>query len=243
MKYLLLIPFSVLLGLVAGSWAPKLELTKTRQELIELKKELGTRNQGSKLSVLGNIIKIPEKKSRQKPDHTTATTNAPILSSEGVTNLSDSAVSTNAIAEKRSEKRRRFPDPKSENYEENLEEAKELWATRVEIARSQWQAKLKLNDEEIELFDKAISDMNDKLYLTMQAVAEELQTEESMSTESGLRIMNAVTATMVETYDKIGEAVPSEKRSEIERIEMQDFIDPSAFDPLIDVKDNINGVR
>jgi len=239
MKYLLLIPFSVLLGLVAGSWAPKLELTKTRQELVELKKELGTRNKGSKLSALGSIIKIPEKKSRRKPDNTKEETNAQLPTSGSDTNLTDSAVSTNAIAEKRRERRRHFPDPKSENYEENLEEAKELWATRVEIARSQWQTKLELNDEEVELFDQAISDMNDKLYLTMQAVAEELQTEQSMSTESGLRIMNAVTATMVETYDKIGEVVPSGKRSEVERIEMQDFIDPSAFDPLIDVRDKL----
>jgi hypothetical protein len=155
------------------------------------------------------------------------------------TNLTAVAAATNSPAGTRRKRERRFPDPKSESYEADLEEAKELWATRVEMARAQWQAKLNLNDQELAGFDQAIADMNDKLYQTMQVVADELQSTDKLSSEAGIRIMNEVTTTLVETYDQIGEVIPAEQRPQIEGMEMQDFIDPAAFDPLIDVRDKL----
>jgi flavodoxin len=107
------------------------------------------------------------------------------------------------------------------------------------MARAQWQAKLNLNDQELAGFDQAIADMNDKLYQTMQVVADELQSTDKLSSEAGIRIMNEVTTTLVETYDQIGEVIPAEQRPQIEGMEMQDFIDPAAFDPLIDVRDKL----
>lgn len=98
---------------------------------------------------------------------------------------------------------------------------------------------MKLNDEEIDLFDQAIADMNDKLFLTMQVTAEELQNTDSMSAEAGLRIMNSVTETLVDTYDQIGDIVPEDQRSEVEKMEIPDFIDPASFEPLIDVRDKL----
>ncbi len=98
---------------------------------------------------------------------------------------------------------------------------------------------MKLNDEEIDLFDQAIAEMNDKLYLTMQLTAEELQNVDSMSTETGLRIMNSVTETLVETYDQIGNIVPADQRSEVEKMEIPDFIDPGSFEPLTAVRDKL----
>ena len=244
MKYLILLPFAVLIGLAVGSWAPKRDLVKIRKEMNELQKELDKRDQGGKLSALNSIIKIPEKKSKAKSrphgfkDEATEM-EAPMEEAGVETNLTDLASSTNSPASTRKKRERRFPDPKSESYEADMEEAKELWATRVEMARAQWQAKLKLNDAELVRFDEAIADMNDKLHLTMQAVAEELQQTDKMSTETGIRIMNEVSSTLVETYDQIGEIVPAGQRPLVEGIEMQDLIDPAVADPLIKVRNKL----
>ena len=107
------------------------------------------------------------------------------------------------------------------------------------MARSQWLAKLKLDEEQTELFDAAFAEMNEKLFLTMQVVAEELKAGSEMTNEAGLRIVNEVTTTLVETYDQLDQAVPPEQRPELEKLEMQDFIDPAAFEPLIDVRDKL----
>jgi len=244
MKYLILLPFAVLIGLAVGSWAPKRDLVKIRTEMKELQKELDKRNQGGKLSALNSIIKIPERKSKPRShphgfEVEITETESQMADAAAGTNLVATATSTNAPASDRKKRRRHFPDPKSESYEADLQEAKELWATRVEMARAQWQAKLDLNDQELELFDQAIANMNDRLYQTMQVVAEELQSTDKMSAEAGIRIMNEVTSTLVTTYDQIGEVVPAEQRPLIEGMEMQDFIDPAAFDPLIDVRDKL----
>jgi hypothetical protein len=244
MKYLILLPFAVLIGLAVGSWVPKQELVKIRNEMKELQKEADKRNQGGKLSALSSIIKIPEKKAKPKSHlhgfkFVTSDTESQMIHADTTTNLNQVAANTNTPSSKRKRRQRQFPDPKSETYEADLEEAKELWETRVELARAQWLAKLDLKEEEIELFDQAIANMNDKLYQTMQITADELQNAESMSTETGLRIMNSVTETLVETYDQIGEIVPVEQRSEIEELDMPDFIDPAAFEPLIDVRDKL----
>lgn len=243
MKYLLLIPFAVLLGLTVGSWAPKKDLLKARLELKELEKKLAKQSTGGKLSALNSIIKIPERKSGRKPEpfkaHVELTDNEPGDNPEADTNLVTDASTTNTPSEQPRNRRRHFPDPKSKNFEADLEEAKELWQTRVEMARSQWLAKLKLNEEESALFDQAMADMNDKLYVTMQAVALELQSTDKMSTETGIRIMNEVTTTLVDTYEQIGKVVPPGQRPQIEEMQMQDFIDPAAFDPLIDVRDKL----
>ena len=240
MKYLLLIPFAFFMGLAVGSWSPKQDLLKARQELKELEKKLEKQKTGGKLSALNSIIKIPEHRPIRKPEPSKAhvelvneeTSDTPAADTNLVVDASD----TNAP---QSAPRRNFPNPRSKNFEKDLEEAKELWKTRAGIARSQWQAKLSLSEQESTLFDQALTDMNNKLYLTMEAVAHELQSAEKLSTESGLRIVNEVTTTLMETYEQIGNVLLPEERTQIEEMQMQDFIDPTAFEPLVDVWDKL----
>lgn len=242
MKYLIFIPFAILLGLAAGSWAPKKEMAGLRKEIQKLKKERKSSGTAGKLSALNSIIKIPEKKTGRKPGDPKPSEVHSVEGTEAgttATNAVASGVSTNTPLAKRHIRRRLIPDPKSKNFEVELDKAEELWETRVEMARSQWLAKLDLDDDKTKLFDKAFADMNEKLYLTMQLVAEELQTGKEMTNEAGLRIVNEVTTTLVETYDNLGAVVPEDKRPELEKMEMQDFIDPAAFEPLIDVRDKL----
>ena len=231
------------MGLAVGSWSPKQDLLKARQELKELEKKLEKQKTGGKLSALNSIIKIPEHRPIRKPEPSKAhvelvneeTSDTPAADTNLVVDASD----TNAPNEPQRDRGRNFPNPRSKNFEKDLEEAKELWKTRAGIARSQWQAKLSLSEQESTLFDQALTDMNNKLYLTMEAVAHELQSAEKLSTESGLRIVNEVTTTLMETYEQIGNVLLPEERTQIEEMQMQDFIDPTAFEPLIDVWDKL----
>jgi hypothetical protein len=244
MRYLLFIPFALLLGLAAGSWAPRQELTNLRREVEKLTQELESSGKTGKLSALNTIIKIPGNEGGRKPERTRAETPPPSgdaaqpAAPTNTTELAEGATNAPAQGQRRG-RRRIMPDPKSKNFEADLQEAKELWQTRVEMARSQWLAKLALNDDQTEIFDTAFAEMNEKLYLTMQLVAEELRAGREMTNEAGIRIVNEVTTTLVETYDRLDRAVPPERRQELETMEMQDFIDPAAFEPLIDVSDKL----
>ncbi len=246
MRYLLFLPFALLLGLAAGSWAPRRELAELRQELEKVSREQDSSSKPGKLSALNTIIKIPGKEAGRRPERERADDTAPLPSADAevqtaaVTNAVDlTATSTNAPAAQRRGRRRIMPDPKSKNFETDLQEAKELWQTRVEMARSQWLAKLGLNDEQTAIFDTAFAEMNEKLYLTMELVAGELRAGREMTNEAGIRIVNEVTTTLVETYDRLEQAVPPGRRQELETMEMQDFINPAAFEPLIDVSDRL----
>ncbi len=243
MKYLLLLPFAFFLGLAVGSWSPKQDLLKARQELKALEKKLEKQKTGGKLSALNSIIKIPENRPSRKAEpskaHVELVEEDAGDTLEAGTNFVADASTTNAPGEPQSAPRRNFPNPRSKNFEEELEEAKELWKTRAGIARSQWQAKLSLSEQECTLFDQALTDMNNKLYLTMEAVAKELQSAEEISTELSIRIVNAVTTTLMESYEQIGDVLLPEERAQIEEMQMQDFIDPTAFEPLVDVWDKL----
>ncbi len=243
MKYLLLLPFAFLLGLAVGSWSPKQDLLKARQELKALEKKLEKQNTGGKLSTLSSIIKIPEQRPTRKPEpsktHVALADQETSGTLEGNTNFVTHASDTNMLSEPQRDAQRNFPARSSKNFEEELEEAKELWKTRAGMARAQWQAKLNLSEQECTLFDQALTDMNNKLYLTMEAVAKELQSAEKISTELSIRIVNEVTTTLMESYEQIGDVLLPEERAQIEEMQMQDFIDPTAFEPLVDVWDKL----
>jgi hypothetical protein len=248
MKYLVFIPFAVLLGLTAGSWAPRSELTELRLANRQLKKELESSGKTGKLAALNSIMKIPDgtrsgrnsHASSPQPDNLTED-GEPIAenTANAQTNLTAKATAETADASGRHRRRRLMPNPRSNNFEAELEEAKELWKTRVAMARSQWLAKLELDEAQSELFDNAFAEMNERLYLTMQIVADELKSGSEMTHEAGLRVVNEVTTTLVETYDQLDLVVSPDRRPELETMEMQDFIDPMAFEPLVDVRDKL----
>ena len=85
-------------------------------------------------------------------------------------------------------------------------------------------------------FDSALRNMNERLYDSVQVVADLIAESESMSPELGLRLVGETTAIMAETYDKIAECVPGEMRSQVSSIQIVDFVDPGVADPLISVQ-------
>jgi hypothetical protein len=127
-----------------------------------------------------------------------------------------------------------------EDLSARIEEAKELWKTRVEIARAQWIDRLKLTPEATALFDASINAMNEELYTSMQRLADTLAAGESLTPEIGTRAFNEMTTSLVKTYDALGALVPEEQRGRAGAMELTDFIDPAVAEPLIAVQDKLD---
>ncbi len=134
------------------------------------------------------------------------------------------------------EKRRRVAP---EDLRARIDEAAELWRTRIEIARASAIEKLGLDDKGAEAFNDAIEDMNAKLRESIQIVADRVASSEAMTQELGVRLMGDIATTLAETYDSLATCVDEDHRGEVSRLELTNFIDPSVGEPLIAVQDKL----
>ena len=126
-----------------------------------------------------------------------------------------------------------------EDLRARIDEAAELWRTRIEVARASAIEKLGLDDKGAESFNDAIEDMNAKLRESMQIVADRVASAEAMTPELGIRLMGDISTSLAEAYDSIGTCVDDDHRGEVSRLQLTDFIDPSVGEPLIAVQDKL----
>ena len=244
MKNWFWIPLAAIVGGIVGSWGPRedLELYKANvQEERTQKKVSGTTG----FDAFAKLANIPDVAKRRPK----ARTNELARSVGHSVPVGNSATNADVVAE--------IPDPKDpdapnsrimrsnfsrEDLQSRIEEAADLWNTRVELAKTQWKGKLGIKDEKSSAaFDSAVATMNEALRDTMEALAEEIEKAGKVSPELGLRMMGDLTRNMAEAYDAIGAAVPPERRAEVSEIPVHEFIDPMVAEPLIGVQDKLEG--
>lgn len=239
MKFAFFLPFILLLGLIIGSWAPKEELRAAKRELDDLKKSQSVREKDSRMDAFTRMVQIPDRakatKKQPKPGATNAPAN-PVPASGNQAAASLLLTATNAVS---STPPQPLPPPKPEDLRARIDEAKELWKARVDIARAQWIERLKLTPEAATLFDDAINTMNEDLYAAMQGFADRLAAGEELTPEIGTRAFNEMTTALVQSYDALGAFVPEAQRGVAAQIELADFIDPGVAEPLIAVQDKL----
>jgi hypothetical protein len=243
MKSFLLLPFAVLIGILIGGWAPREELRMLRREMDDLKTKTSSREKDSRFDAITRMVQIPERATHvPDPDRkpaaavrdTDVTAAAPTTHvAQAATDAPATATNTPPLQDTENEEIRRTSP---EDLQARIEEAKELWATRVQIARSQWLNRLKLDAEATALFDASIDAMNAELQATMQGLADALALGEEMTPELGVRFFNEMTTSLVRTYDDLAVIVPDELRGEASQLEITDFIDPAVAEPLIAVQ-------
>lgn len=235
------LPLVCLIGFIVGSWGAKEEL-RAYQESVKEERSRSAKKAGG-FDTFANLVKIPEMTRRpRKAKRPTRdrkgvqVTDAPaaVAKRQG----SSSSVVTNAPAAVRKTPPRRSV----EDLGVRIEEAQELWRTRVDVARAQWKERLKLSGEKEQAFDAALQDMNERLYDSIAAVAELIAESDTMSPELGLRLVGETTAIMAETYDKIGACVPSDMRSQVSSMQMVDFVDPGVAEPLVGVQGKLEDI-
>ena len=237
MKTWYLLPFVMVLGVLVGRYLPKEELRTSKAAPKPV--EQPARNDS--FNNLTRMIQIPDRASR--PRRAPAPSEAPAQVADA------SAAAAEASEESPRERRRREWRERQQQFapedlRTRLDEAKELWMTRVELARAQMLDKLELTGEgQAAPFDEAINNMNASFALTLQALADELRNGAELTPELGARVVSEMSATMVAAYDDLAQAVPPEKQGDISGMELTDFIDPGVIEPLIDVQDKLQNIR
>ena len=240
MKNWFWIPLAAIAGGIVGSWGPRedLELYKANvQEERTQKKVSGTTG----FDAFAKLANIPDV-ARHRPKARTNELARTVKSAE--TNGDDAVVAE-------------IPDPKNpdapksrimrshfsrEDLQSRIEEAADLWNTRVELAKTQWKGKLGIGDGKAsEEFDSAVATMNESLRDTMEALAEEIEKAGKVSPELGLRMMGDLSRNLADAYDAIGALVPADRRGEVSEMPVHEFIDPMVAEPLISVQDKLEG--
>ena len=247
----LLLPLACLIGFLIGSWGAHDELRAFKEHATESKEKASAKPGG--FDTFARMVKIPEAAKRQRRQRRTAPAKPvpPIAAkTDGrerrglpppATQRPDSTPPATAQVEKveaDAAPKRLSP----EDLRARIEEAQELWRTRVDMARAQWKAKLKLNGDAEKAFDAALQDMNERLYDSVSALAGLLAEKDEMTPELGLRLVGETTTILAETYDKIGACAAPEQRDEVAKMQMTDFIDPGVAEPLVDVQGKIDGL-
>jgi hypothetical protein len=230
MKLWHLLPFTLLAGLLIGRWLPTGE---TRAESA-VRIEATTKNNEASINNITRLIQIPDKASKQRPRKIPATNTPPaVVAQEG-----DPTNQVTNTHNHRENHRRISPE------DLRMEEAKDLWRTRAELARTQMFDKLNLQTVEQQTrFDNAINTMNQSLLNSMQGLAAEIKNSPEMTPEQGVRALAQMTTAMTTAYDGIFQAVPQDKQTDVGKIQMTDFIDPSVIEPLTEVQDKLMNMR
>ena len=244
MKNWFWIPLAAIAGGIVGSWGPRedLELYKANVQEERTQKKVSGSTGFDAFAKLANIPDV----ARHRPK---ARTNELARSVGHLAPAGNSATNAEVVAE--------IPDPKDpdapksrimrshfsrEDLEARIQEAADLWNTRVELAKTQWKGKLGIGDGKAsEEFDSAVATMNESLHDTMEALAEEIEKAGKVSPELGLRMMGDLSRNLADAYDAIGALVPADRRGEVSEMPVHEFIDPMVAEPLIGVQDKLEG--
>ena len=233
MKNWFWIPLAAIAGVIAGSWGPREDL-ESYKESVQAERTQRKVSGTAGFDAFARLANIPDVAKRRPKAGTNGVER--VAKVERVARVEK--VETNGV--EAVEQRR--PRLSREDLESRIEEAAELWNTRVEIAKTQWKGRLGIKDEKSSAaFDSAVATMNEALRDTMEALAEEIEKAGKVSPELGLRMMGDLTRNMAEAYDAIGAAVPPERRAEVSEIPVHEFIDPMVAEPLIGVQDKLEG--
>ena len=215
------LPLVFIAGGLVGYYGPAEELRSRDVREKEEKTKAKPKNAFGSFTELVNIPEVAKRPRRVKD-------------TEPTTNTTDVA---GRLGEAPLPEKRRRVAP--EDLRARIDEAAELWRTRIEIARASAIEKLGLDDKGAESFNDAIEDMNAKLRESIQIVADRVASAEAMTPELGIRLMGDIATSLAEAYDAIGTCVDEDHRGEVSRLQLTDFIDPSVGEPLIAVQDKL----
>ena len=241
------LPLALVVGGLVGAYGPMEEL-RTREERAEAEKTKAKAKQkaAGAFGSFAQIVNIPDEAKRPrrprpspKARKSAASTNSVESAESEVAAASDLSKTNAPAAKKRKPEKRLSP----EDLKARIDEASDLWRTRIEVAKASAVSKLGLNDAGKESFETALDAMNDRLRDSMQIVADQIASAERMTPELGVRLMGDVSTALAETYDAIGACAGDGKRDEVSNLNLADFIDPSVAEPFVAVQDKLESLK
>jgi len=232
-----LVPLAALVGLAVGTWGARDDMARAK-DMRETSADSRKASDAAGFGAFAKMVNIPDvarRPSRGGRGMPSPQNEQPVGQ--------DERQATNAAPAEAASSQPPVRKPLSpDDLRARIDEAADLWRTRVEIAKAQWTAKLGLSDDaQIKAFEASLSKMNDSLFDTMQAMALEIEKAGKVTPELSLRLMGDASAVMADAYDGIATLLPAEKRSSVSEMPIFEFIDPSVAEPLIGVQDKIDG--
>lgn len=233
MKSIPWLALALILGLVLGGWGPRADLQQARAEIARLKAEARqAARPRAELGAISAFLPVPGANGPAARNRTAPVTRSPRSRRP-------------AESDPGEEHRETAPPPAppgrpagEERFEEQIRKAAELWRTRAELARSTFIANVTTTEDEGVLFDATMETMNARLAESLQRWADTLKQEQTLSPETGVRMMNDLSGTLVQTYDELDAGLPEGWRAKAgESFQLLDFIDPEVAMPLADVQD------
>ena len=232
------LPLAAVVGGAVGAWGPYEELRAYKGRSAGQAAE--ERAQGRVgFDPIAQLIKVPDaarRPRRAKPPAEAPAQHAGVRPAE--TNAAAVADAGGGSVPAAQKPRRTLPP---EDLQARIDDAVELWRTRIQLARAKALERLGIPEGGADGFDSALADMNDRLRESMQAIADTLAEEDAMTPELGIRLMGDISTALAETYDQIGAQVEPSKRGAVAEMQLVEFIDPSVAEPLVAVKDKLNG--
>ena len=230
------LPLVFVAGGIIGYYGPAEELrARDAREQEEKAKKSKTRNAFGSFTELVNIPEVAKRPRRVKDTELSTNTTA-VAGRLGEAPLPGESAGGRVGDAPLPEKRRRVAP---EDLRARIDEAAEMWRTRIEIARASAIEKLGLDETGAAAFDDAIDDMNAKLRESIQIVADSIASSQEMTQELGIRFMGDISTSLAEGYDSLRACVGEDHRGEVSKLQLTDFIDPSVGEPLIAVQDKL----
>ncbi len=233
-KQVMCIVGALLFGLVLGNWSVQTDLRKARLDIADLKKQLAARgSRGNGLQGITSMLRVPEPVRAKTADAPKRQHRGPFGHDAGST---DTALETD-----------RTPQPENASPEamrEQMKTAAELWKTRSALARNSFLSNLAATPEQTQAIDQTIANMNQQLGDKIKQWAEFLKLQPEVSPETGVRMMNDLSSTLVGSYDELDHTLAPDWRDKAgKEFQVFDFINPDVALPLTDVKFDLSHMR
>lgn len=235
-RILIAVVIALVAGLLLGRMGPQIDLRRARERIKELESEQAARARsgGAPLSGVKSMLKVSQAdmeagaKARRKREEDakqqgTVGTNGPTSADSGSdTNATERAARDRAA------------------MTNQIETMKRAWSLRVDIARTNFIAKTKLDEKGRADFDVLVEAMNLRLGTAIDKWATVIREKNEMTPELGVRMMTDLGNAVVLTYDEFDRVLPPTWRENAGKFEMVDFIDPEVLTPLQDLEGVIN---
>ena len=232
---ILLVPLAFAAGGIAGAWKPLEEVKALEYRLAHPPED---RKPSDGFGAFARMVNIPDaarhpRRARSERSPRPAETGA----GEAKSAAAEPEVRPTAAPATPQRGRRLSPD----DLRARIDEARDAWAVRVEVAKAATCSKLALDAAGKAAFETAVANMNAKLLDSFETMAELIRDRDSMTPELGARLMGDLATTLAETYDEIGQAADPAVREEVARTELWNFIDPGVAEPFVEVQSKLSG--
>lgn len=233
MKTTVWIVVALLAGMVLGGWGLKVDLRKAKQQIADLQDQLrrDSRKQ-ARLDGITTMLNI-------SPGRTPAEPAAGGAASVGAgTNAPGQGASSQP---RRRPGMRRYRDDSTpaarQSVREEIDTAVQLWKTRSELARTSVLQETGATREQATQFDVLMLAMNMRLSNSIRSWVDVIKTEDAMTPESGVRMMNELSGTIVQAYTDMDRDFPDWRVQTEGEFNAMDFVDPQVALPLTEVEE------